>query len=64
MATKKQSPAATRATLEERRRETRQQRVRVLITGAGSSLGRVLCRRLHRTFDVLGLDVRPFPDRP
>jgi len=48
----------------ERRSEARQKRQRVLVTGAASSLGRVLCRRLHRSYDVLGLDVRPFPDRP
>ena len=48
----------------ERRSEARLQRPRVLVTSAASSLGRVLCRRLHRTCDVIGLDVRPFADRP
>ena len=48
----------------ERRSEARLQRQRVLVTGAASSLGRVLCRRLHRSYDVLGIDVRPFPERP
>lgn len=48
----------------ERRSDARLQRPRVLVTGAASSLGRVLCRRLHRSYDVIGLDVRPFPERP
>ena len=48
----------------ERRSAARLQRPRVLITGAASSMGRLLCRRLHRSCDVIGLDARPFPDRP
>ena len=36
----------------------------MLVTGAASALGRVLCRRLHRTYDVLAIDTRGFPDRP
>lgn len=48
----------------ERRSPERLQRQRVLVTGAASSLGRVLCRRLHRSYDVLGIDARPFPERP
>ncbi len=57
MATRKKSEP-------ERRSEARLARPRVLITGAASSLGRALVRRLHRSYDVLSLDVRPFPDRP
>lgn len=48
----------------ERRSSARLARPRVLITGAASSLGRILCRRLHRRFDVVGVDTRSFPDRP
>lgn len=48
----------------ERRSVERLERPRVLVTGGASSLGRVLCRRLHRSYDVLSLDVRPFPERP
>ncbi len=39
-------------------------RPRVLVTASGSDFGRVLCRTLHRDFDVLGIDTRAFPDRP
>ena len=56
------SPAKKDA--EERRSAARLARPRILITGAGSSLGRVLCRRLHRRFDVVAVDTRSFPDRP
>ena len=59
MATRK-----TSGTQGERRSTARLARPRVLVTGAASSLGRVLCRRLHRSFDVLAVDTRPFPDRP
>lgn len=48
----------------ERRSPQRLTRPRVLVTGAASALGRVLCRRLHRTWDVLAIDTRAFPDRP
>jgi UDP-glucose 4-epimerase len=48
----------------ERRSAERLARPRVLVTGAGSDLGRVLCRTLHRDFDVVGIDTRAFPDRP
>lgn len=34
------------------------------MTGACSALGRRLVRRLHRTLPVVGIDDRPFPDRP
>jgi UDP-glucose 4-epimerase len=39
-------------------------RERVVVTGAAGGLGRLVCRRLHRAFDVVGVDSRPFPDRP
>ena len=39
-------------------------RPRALVTGASGGLGRLVCRRLHRTFDVVAVDKRPFPDRP
>ena len=48
----------------ERRSPARLTRPRVLVTGAASALGRVLCRRLHRSYDVLAIDTRGFPDRP
>jgi UDP-glucose 4-epimerase len=48
----------------ERRSTARLSRPRVVVTAAASSLGRVLCRRLHRSFDVVAVDTRPFPDRP
>jgi len=48
----------------ERRSPDRLARPCVLVTGAGSDLGRVLCRTLHRDFDVIGIDTRAFPDRP
>ena len=36
----------------------------VLVTGICGRLGRRLTRRLHREQRVLGVDRRPFPDRP
>jgi UDP-glucose 4-epimerase len=36
----------------------------VLVTGASGGLGRLLCKRLHRTHGVVAVDHRPFPDRP
>ncbi len=36
----------------------------VVVTGSCGRLGRRLVRRLHRTRRVIGLDRRPFPDRP
>jgi hypothetical protein len=39
-------------------------RERAIITGAVCDLGKLLCRRLHRTFDVITFDERPFPERP
>jgi UDP-glucose 4-epimerase len=48
----------------ERRVAARTTRPRVLVTGAAGSLGRLLCRHLHRAYDVLAVDTRPFPERP
>ena len=56
--------AAAKGRTHERRRVERVSRPRVLVTASGSDLGRVLCRTLHREFDVLGIDTRAFPDRP
>jgi UDP-glucose 4-epimerase len=42
----------------------RVRRERALVTGASGGLGRIVCRRLHRQFDVVAVDKRPFPDRP
>ena len=39
-------------------------RERVVVTGAAGGLGRLVCRRLHRVYDVIGVDNRLFPDRP
>lgn len=39
-------------------------RERALVTGASGALGRLLCRKLHRDYDVIAVDRRPFPDRP
>jgi UDP-glucose 4-epimerase len=36
----------------------------VLVTGASGGLGRLLCKRLHRSHAVIAVDHRPFPDRP
>lgn len=37
----------------------RRRKQRVLITGIGGNLGRAVARRLHRTYDVVGIDRRP-----
>ena len=37
---------------------------KILITGSAGRLGKLLVRRLHRTDSVVGLDRRPFLDRP
>jgi len=34
------------------------------VTSAAGGLGRIVCRRLHRSFDVIGVDEDAFPDRP
>ncbi len=36
----------------------------VIVTGICGRLGRSVARRLHRQFSVVGVDRRPFPDRP
>jgi UDP-glucose 4-epimerase len=36
----------------------------VIVTGICGRLGRSVARRLHRHFTVVGVDRRPFPDRP
>lgn len=36
----------------------------VLLTGICGRLGRHLARRLHRDYEVVGIDRRPFPGRP
>jgi UDP-glucose 4-epimerase len=48
----------------ERRSKKRLVRERVLVTSAASGLGRLICRRLHRSMDVLAVDRDDFPDRP
>lgn len=48
----------------ERRSNKRLKRERALVTSAAGGLGRLVCRRLHRSFDVLAVDKAPFPDRP
>jgi UDP-glucose 4-epimerase len=48
----------------ERRSTTRLRRERVLVTHGAGGLGRLLCRRLHRAYDVISIDRRPFDDRP
>ena len=50
--------------MSERRSTKRMKRERALVTSAASGLGRLLCRRLHRSLDVIAVDTRPFPDRP
>jgi len=74
MATRKVTPPTTapekKATAKpvaaqaERRSTARLARPRILVTSGASDLGRVLCRRLHRDFDVVSVDTRAFPDRP
>jgi UDP-glucose 4-epimerase len=48
----------------ERRSSRRLRRERALVTSAAGGLGRLVCRRLHRSFDVVAVDRAPFPDRP
>jgi UDP-glucose 4-epimerase len=50
--------------LTERRSQKRIKRERALVTSAAGGLGRLICRRLHRSFDVVAVDQAPFPDRP
>lgn len=48
----------------ERRSSKRLRRERALVTSAAGGMGRLVCRRLHRSFDVIAVDRAPFPDRP
>lgn len=48
----------------ERRSKKRAVRERALVTSAASGLGRIVCRRLHRSMDVIAVDRDDFPDRP
>ncbi len=48
----------------ERRSSKRLRRERALVTSGATGLGRLVCRALHRTFDVISLDATLFPDRP
>lgn len=48
----------------ERRSPRRLRRERALVTSAAGGMGRLVCRRLHRAFDVIAVDRAPFPDRP
>jgi len=57
-AAKKKAPAKKKAGKRGPRRE------RVLVTGAAGGLGRLVCRMLHRDYEVIAVDRRPFPDRP
>jgi len=43
---------------------SRRRRQRVLLTGIAGNLGRAVTRRLHRTFDVIGIDRRPVRHMP
>ncbi len=72
MAKSEHSEPATEPSGEERRKRARRRGERrpdrttgaVIITGICGRLGRCLARQLHRTRPVIGLDRRPFPDRP
>ncbi len=46
------------------RRSASRRRPRALVTGAAGALGQLLVRKLHRTHEVIGVDRRPFLDRP
>ncbi|MFZ9887846.1 MAG: NAD-dependent epimerase/dehydratase family protein [Myxococcota bacterium] len=39
-------------------------RSRAVVTGSAGALGQLLVRKLHRTHEVIGVDRRPFIDRP
>lgn len=47
-----------------RKKNTKKRRERALVTGAAGALGQMLVRKLHRSYEVIGVDRRPFPDRP
>lgn len=61
MAAKDASSSGTRR---ERRSSQRLRRERALVTSGASGLGRLVCRALHRSFDVISLDRSDFPDHP
>lgn len=46
------------------KRSRRQRRQRVVITGIGGNLGRAVARRLHRRFEVIGIDRRTVRHMP
>jgi UDP-glucose 4-epimerase len=56
--------AAKKKPARARKRTGLARRERVLVTGAAGALGQMLVRKLHRSFEVIGVDRRPFPDRP
>jgi UDP-glucose 4-epimerase len=56
--------SAAKPSAAKKRAAAKPRRERVLITGAAGGLGRLLCSKLHRHFDVISIDSRPFPDRP
>ena len=45
-------------------RRRRQRKQRVVITGIGGNLGRAVARRLHRTYEVVGIDRRTVRHMP
>jgi UDP-glucose 4-epimerase len=57
----KKSTVSTRRTVRKRSGERRE---RALVTGAAGALGQLLVRKLHRSYEVIAVDRRPFPDRP
>lgn len=46
------------------KRNRRQQKQRVVITGIGGNLGRAVARRLHRDYEIIGIDRRPVHHMP
>ena len=42
----------------------KKKREKVVITGICGALGKLLALHLHKDFDVIGVDRRPFYDRP
>lgn len=45
-------------------RSNRKRRQRVLVTGIAGNLGRAVARRLHRRFEIVGIDRRPVRHMP
>lgn len=58
------TPAPSSASVRPSARRTTSDQGVVLITGICGRLGQLLARRLHRTGRVIGIDRRPFPNRP